>query len=56
MGVLNVVRKDWAWLSVMIVMIAAYAPPARAQSISTGYVTITSMGCNMVSGNAGTAC
>jgi hypothetical protein len=51
----NTLWKAWVLLSVSL-MVATYAPPARAQSISTGYVTITSMGCNMVSGTAGTAC
>jgi len=34
------------------------APPGRAQDIGTGWVTITSMGCNMAgaSGTAGSAC
>ena len=34
----------------------AAIPTAHAQSIQTGVVTITAMGCNMVSGTAGTAC
>ncbi len=39
-----------------IATFGASIPTARAQNVFTGLVTITSMGCNMVPGTAGTAC
>lgn len=53
---MNTVRKAWALLSAIVMLLIAHAHTACAQSITTGPVTITSMGCNTISGSDGTAC
>lgn len=40
----------------IVATLIAWIPPAYAQNVFTGSVTITNMGCNTVPGAAGTAC
>lgn len=49
-------RRSHRLLPGIVLTLIACMPSARAQNVLTGSVTITSMGCNTVSGTAGTAC